>query len=381
VGNRRSPLDKHLNLFGDIYRGKKVLITGHTGFKGSWLSLWLKQLGAHVHGLSEYIPSSPSHYELIKKSQFNPFESDLRIDVRNYEAIKQAIDVIKPDVLFHLAARPIVKDCIENPKRAFDVNLGGTVNLLTALRESPSVQAAVFITSDKCYENVEWEYGYRESDRLGGKDPYSASKACAEIAISSYHRTFFANSNTRIASGRAGNVIGGGDWADFRIIPDCVKAWSSNSSLTIRSPRSTRPWEHVLEPLSGYLLLGERLLNKDSSVIGESFNFGPEGTEASTVLETIEEMARYWESPQWNVPNSHLSANEAVLLKLCCDKASNRLKWKATLSYKETIEMTSTWYKNYYLNNDIDPIKLSMQQIETYCQKAWKEKDLLWTRS
>lgn len=371
-------MDANLNLFHNIYSGKRVLVTGHTGFKGSWLSLWLKQLGAEVHGISEYVVSSPSHYDLIVENDKALFKSDLRIDVRNYEELKAAIDRIQPEVVFHLAARPIVKDCMTNPKRAFDVNLGGTINMLTILKDSPFVKAGVFITSDKCYENVEWEYGYRESDRLGGKDPYSASKACAEIAFSSYFRTYFQDSSTKIATGRAGNVIGGGDWADYRIIPDCVRAWSKNETLEIRSPNATRPWEHVLEPLSGYLQLGERLLNSDSQINGESFNFGPDNSVVNNVLETIETMAPFWENPKWSTPSENLSKNEAVLLSLCCDKAANRLGWKATLSYKETVEMTSKWYKNYYDHDGINSIEFSYQQIEQYCHKA-RELKLTWT--
>lgn len=369
-----------LIMFQNVYKDKKVLVTGHTGFKGSWLSLWLWKLGAKVYGLSEYVPSNPSHYELLVAANPQLFVNDLRIDVRDVTKLQQAVSDIQPDVVFHLAAKPIVKDCMAHPKDAFDVNLGGTVNLLTILKDSPFVKAGVFITSDKCYENVEWEYGYRESDRLGGKDPYSASKACAEIAFSSYFRTYFQDSETKIATGRAGNVIGGGDWADFRIIPDCVRAWSQGKPLEIRSPESTRPWEHVLEPLSGYLQIGERLLNQDQKVIGESFNFGPDNTVVKTVLETIQSMSLHWPEGKWDTPEQNLSKGEAVLLKLCCDKAANRLGWKAALNYGQTIEMTSAWYRSFYDKSSSSMLDYSSHQIDSYCEIA-RIQNLLWTQS
>ena len=251
-------------MFKNVFQGKKVLVTGHTGFKGSWLSLWLMKLGAEVHGLSKEVFDDPSHFHLLHLDE--KLASHNLVDIRDFESTKGVFEKVQPDIVFHLAAEAIVKTCLDQPKDAFDVNLGGSVNILESIRSTPSIKAAVMITSDKCYENVEWDFGYREPDRLGGKDPYSASKACAEICFSAYYRSYFCHrKDLGIATARAGNVIGGGDWANYRIIPDAMRAIESGKDLIIRAPRATRPWQLVLEPLSGYLNLASELYLKSSS--------------------------------------------------------------------------------------------------------------------
>ena len=362
-----------------IYRNKKVLITGHTGFKGSWLALWLLKLGAKVAGYSAYTPSVPANFDVCELSdKLHHIEGDVRDAVQ----LAEAFATFQPDYVFHLAAQPIVRTAYELPKLTFDTNVGGTVNLLEAIRRTESVQAAVLITSDKCYENVEWEYGYREDDRLGGKDPYSASKAAAEIAISTYARSFFgkkAFSETEspclIASARAGNVIGGGDWARDRIVPDCVRAWANDETPDIRSPHATRPWQHVMEPLSGYLCLmaalaeerAGRLNLRDESLHGKSFNFGPSESVNESVGELVTAMGQIWDNKTWNNCSDPATIQkEAGLLKLNCDRARYFLDWEATLSMDEAIEMTTRWYMAYYggVQNMYDYTQNQLEQYE-----------------
>lgn len=352
-------------MFGDVYKGRRVLVTGHTGFKGSWLSQWLLELGAEVAGFSLYLPSSPSNFEVLG------LEHRLRHyvgDIRDAEAVKAAFQEFRPEIVFHLAAQAIVRTSYDEPKLTFDTNLGGTVNVLEAVRVTPSVRTAVFITSDKCYENVEWEYGYREDDHLGGKDPYSASKACAEIAISSYARSFLIAEGKRIASTRAGNVIGGGDWAKDRIVPDCMRAWSSGKAPIVRSPLATRPWQHVLEPISGYLWLGARLEMGFDGLVGEAFNFGPRAEVNQPVSRLIDEMRVTWLAPSWEADPAGVGAKaEAGLLKLCCDKALHRLGWQAVLGFSETVAMTAQWYKAYYERAE-DMVQLTNDQLTEYAR-------------
>lgn len=363
-------------MFRNVYKGKKVFVTGHTGFKGSWLSAWLKELGAEVVGYSLYVPSSPAHYDFMKKEVFS---EDLRGDIKDYDSLKLAIDRVKPDIVFHLAANPIVSECYKEPREAFETNLMGTVNLLDIIKDSNSIKAAIFITSDKCYENVEWYYGYKETDSLGGIDPYSASKACAEIAISSMTRSYMNNENgIKIASVRAGNVIGGGDWALNRIIPDIVKKWYSNEELYIRSPLSTRPWQHVLEPLSGYLSLGAELLLGSESVRTEAFNFGPYVNDDITVEEVVKKMSLYING-KWKVKDDPNFKKEAGLLKLNCDKSRFLLDWHATLNFHETIEFTASWYKEFYEGDKTKILEYTIKQIQSYSSKA-REHNLKWTK-
>jgi CDP-glucose 4,6-dehydratase len=363
-------------MFNNFYDGKRVLVLGHTGFKGAWLTQWVLNLGADVIGISGYIPSNPSLYEVLNlKGKI----TDYRFDIRDHSQLTDTFKKESPEVVFHLAAQPIVKVSYQDPKMTFDTNLGGTVNIMEAIRSTPSVKSSILITSDKCYENVEWEYGYRENDRLGGKDPYSASKACAEIAIRSYFESFFKGTQQNIASVRAGNVIGGGDWAAHRIIPDCVRSWSDSKKVTIRSPHATRPWQHVLEPLSGYLwlavLLGEGQHNELS---GESFNFGPDSKVNQTVETLIGDLAKIWQGSEWLVDSDMKAEKEAGLLKLCCDKALHRLDWSASLTYCDTVKLTGDWYRAFYQGRDM--LELTNQQIDSYCEKArqsslkWQEK-------
>lgn len=338
------------------YRGRKVLVTGHTGFKGSWLCEWLLSLGAEVAGFSISIPTSPSHFEEIDLASRM---KDYRGDIRDLEAFQNCLNDFRPSVVFHLAAQALVRDSYESPKETFDVNVGGTVNVLEAIRRVSFVEAAVIVTTDKCYQNKEWEFGYREIDPLGGKDPYSGSKGAAEIVFSSYAQSFFLTGahTTRVASARAGNVIGSGDWAKDRIVPDCVRAWNKEGAGTkpnavcIRSPRSTRPWQHVLEPLSGYLVLGAALLSNKTGELdginGESFNFGPGSDANRTVEELLIELKTTWSQASWTVDETQTKGkSEAKLLKLVCDKAEARLKWKPTLNFSEGVEMTSLGYQS-----------------------------------
>jgi CDP-glucose 4,6-dehydratase len=353
-----------VNSAQSLFFGKTVLVTGHTGFKGSWLTCWLKKLGARVIGVSIDHVGPLSLFEVIDNSSEIV---DLRIDIRDQNRVKQVLLDYQPDFVFHLAAQSLVQDSITNPIQTWQTNVLGTLNVLEGLRHVKHDCIAVLITSDKCYENVEWAWGYREIDRLGGSDPYSASKSAAELAITSYVRTYFpiTSSRVRIASARAGNVIGGGDWANNRIIPDCVKSWSKNQAAIIRNPSSTRPWQHVLEPLSGYLTLSLELLN-NSKLHGESFNFGPNSGESFSVLDLVEEMSKYWSQVTWEVDNSSLgTGKEAALLKLNCDKAASLLKWRASLNFAETIELTADWYKTYYQDSAKIILK-TKEQIQIY---------------
>lgn len=350
-------------MFSNLFRGRRVLITGHTGFKGSWLSYWLMKLGADVAGYSLYIPSSPSNFEVLGlERRLQHYVGD----IRDVNALLAAFDEFQPEIVFHLAAQAIVRTSYDDPKTTFETNLGGTVNVLEAVRATNSVSTALFITSDKCYENVEWEYGYREDDHLGGKDPYSASKACAEIAISSYARSFLLKQGKKIATTRAGNVIGGGDWAKDRIVPDCMRAWADEVVSIVRSPSATRPWQHVLEPLSGYLWLAAELENGRHGLAGEAFNFGPRAEVNQPVSRLIDQMRLIWTSSGWELDPARESAMpEAGLLKLCCDKALYRLGWQATLNFEETVAMTAQWYKNYY-EGSISMSEFTNMQIEQY---------------
>lgn len=358
-----------------IFKNKKVLITGHTGFKGSWLAIWMQMLGAYVSGISLKVPTQPSHFQSASLSNFI---EHFDLDIRNREEIVETIQNIKPDFLFHLAAQPLVRLSYEDPILTYSTNIMGTANVLEALRGIKNNCIAIFITSDKCYDNVEWEWGYRETDKLGGPDPYSASKGGAELIIHSYFRSFFKNNNQpiRIGIARAGNVIGGGDWASDRIIPDCVRAWSKNEVVLLRNPYSTRPWQHVLEPLSGYINLSMALKN-NPELHGEAFNFGPPSENSQTVLELVKEMQKYWDQVRYDdISKNHNGPYESGLLKLNCDKALFHLKWKAVWDFETTIRMTSEWYKNFY-DESTDVYEFSKNQITEYIETA-KSKGLAW---
>ncbi len=357
------------------YKGKSVLVTGHTGFKGSWLTSWLIQLGANVTGIALDPPTNPS---LFDAARLTSRITDLRLDIRDQAGIEKAIKEIQPDFLFHLAAQSLVHKSYDNPIETWQTNVMGTLNVLEALRKLDKNCAAIIITSDKCYENVEWVWGYRETDSLGGADPYSASKGAAELGIRSYINSYFPNdaSKVRIATARAGNVIGGGDWAIDRIIPDCVRSWSKNLAVNLRNSHATRPWQHVLEPLSGYLTLGQAL-SRNKELHGEAFNFGPHAQQNYSVLNLVSEMSNHWDQVKWNEsPISTSKHTEAGLLKLNCDKALHVLDWQAVLDFKKTVHMTAEWYKMYYENPENIQMKTN-EQISIYIQIA-KDQGLQW---
>jgi CDP-glucose 4,6-dehydratase len=330
-----------MKLFANIYRGKRVLITGHTGFKGSWLSLWLNELGGEVTGIALPPETQPNHWDLVAQAT-----NEHRLDIRNPDAVKKAFLATNPDIVFHLAAQPLVRRSYCDPLETWSVNVMGTANVLEACRQTPSVRAIVTITTDKCYKNREWPWGYRESDRLGGHDPYSASKAGSELVAASYRSAFFNSKNDPLlATARAGNVIGGGDWSEDRLIPDLVRAVAEGQSLQIRSPLATRPWQHVLESLSGYLLLGQRLLQGDKTC-AEAWNFGPEPEGNRTVSEVLDKLNSHWSSLRWHVTNKP-QPHEATLLYLDSAKARSKLHWQPAWNFDAALEKTATWYRDW----------------------------------
>lgn len=363
--------------FDDGYRGKKVLVTGITGFKGSWLGLWLTHIGAEVSGFANGIPTSPSHFELLGLLD----RVDHHVgDIRDLDALGRVVDECEPDIVFHLAAQALVRPAYDSPVETFETNTMGTINVLECLRTRPDIRAAVIITSDKAYRNDEVCWGYRETDALGGYDPYSSSKACAELAAHAYHRSFLRHGSTRMATTRAGNVIGGGDWAVDRIVPDCVRAWSAGEAVEIRSPNATRPWQHVLEPLSGYLWLGAGLVNGREHLDGEPFNFGPNANVVRTVGELLTAMADRWPGADWRVAeDARVTTKEAGLLKLSCDKALHYLDWRAVLDFDETMTMTVDWYRRWLEAPD-EMEDVGRSQIDSYTRLA-RERGLAWAGS
>lgn len=365
-------------MFNDIYKNKKVLVTGHTGFKGSWLTTWLIKLGANVVGVSKDIPTNPSMFEELKLEwKIKHYQED----IRNLDKMIKIISTEKPDFLFHLAAQPIVSTSYSDPIETISSNVMGTANILEALKISNHKCTAIIITSDKAYDNVEQVWGYKEDDKMGGKDIYSGSKGAAELIIKSYYHSFLKNEkcNVKLAIGRAGNVIGGGDWAKDRIVVDCMLAWSKSEVVEIRAPKATRPWQHVLEPLSGYLNLGAELY-EDDSLHGEAFNFGPRAEQNHTVEELLIDLSKYWDFTDVNDAykvTGNIPFHEAGLLKLNCDKALFYLKWQANLEYKDTIRFTSEWYFDFY-KTDANILDKTIEQITEYENMA-KEKGLKWT--
>ena len=366
-------------MFNNVYSNKKIIVTGHTGFKGSWLVSWLLKLGADVVGISKDIPSEPSMFkELVLESKIK----HLQEDIRDLPKMIKIISEEKPEFLFHLAAQPIVSTSYSDPIETISSNVMGTANILEALKSSNHDCTAIIITSDKAYDNVEQVWGYKEDDKMGGKDIYSGSKGAAELIIKSYYHSFLTKEdcNIKIAVGRAGNVIGGGDWAKDRIVVDCMKAWSENTTVEIRSPEATRPWQHVLEPLSGYLNLGQALYEK-KNLHGSTFNFGPRAEQNHTVKELLIDLSKYWGFDDQNnafMVTDNIPFHEAGLLKLNCDKALFHLKWQANMEYKETIKFTSEWYYDFY-KSDINMFDKTSQQITEYENMAI-EKELKWTK-
>ena len=364
-------------MFNNIYKNKKVLITGHTGFKGTWLTSWLLNLESDVAGYSDCVPTIPSHFNELKiENKIQHFTGD----IRDYENLLKVCKEFKPEFIFHLAAQPLVRESYEDPRETFDVNMMGTLNVMEVIRQlKDTVKVGVVITSDKCYDNVEWVYGYREDDKLGGEDPYSGSKGAAELITKSYMHSFFKSGFPNIATTRAGNVIGGGDWAKDRIVPDIVRSWSENKAVEIRSPYSTRPWQHVLEPLSGYLSLGAKLYKEESLHRNTSFNFGPDSKVNKNVGELIDEMKDLWKnSPGWINKFVDDGKPEANLLKLCCDRANILLDWYPVMGFEETIEFTMSWYTNYYFEKN-SVFDYTMKQINDYTSKA-KNHNIKWAQ-
>ena len=359
-------IENDYDLFSGQYHNKKVLITGHSGFKGAWLTLWLKQMGAQVAGFSYMGPSTPFMFQALNLSeQVKNYEGD----IRNVDVLAQAFDDFKPEVVFHLAAQPIVRLSYDQPKSTFDINVGGIINVMECVRLTPSIKSVVVITSDKCYENVNKAQGYVEADPLGGSDPYSASKGCAEIVAQSYYRSFFKNQGTtKLATARAGNVIGGGDWAQDRIVPDCIRAWQAGEEVVIRKPEATRPWQHVIEPLCGYLWVGALLLVQ-SEINGEAFNFGPHQESNKSVGELAGLLLNSLGAPKWKYVPLEGEKKEANLLHLNCQKASAILGWEPTLSFHETVAMTADWYQCYY-QNPHEVMTFTSSQIAEYVSKA-----------
>jgi CDP-glucose 4,6-dehydratase len=350
--------------FYQKFRNKTVIVTGHTGFKGSWLTCWLVLLGAKIIGLSIDIPSNPSHFNAIKLKRKITHK---KIDIRNLKILKKTFKKYQPDYVFHLAAQSLVRRSYSNPVYTWETNTIGTLNVLESLKELKKNCVAVIITSDKSYKNLEIKRGYKEDDILGGKDPYSASKASAELAVQSYISSFFPLKKTKVFIGvaRAGNVIGGGDWSENRLIPDCVKSWSKNKKALIRNPKSTRPWQHVLEAVSGYLLFALRL-KKNKKLHGEAFNFGPNNTKNYNVIFLVKLIKKYWKATSWKVSNrGKKSFYESNLLKLNSNKAKKKLRWKCILSFAETISMVANWYKNYYFKTK-KMFEVSSDQIKKY---------------
>lgn len=365
-------------MFAGVYAGRRVLVTGHTGFKGSWLSLWLLELGAEVAGFAIDIPTQPSNFEALG---LGGRLRDYRGDIRDAARFAAAVDEFRPEIVMHLAAQAIVRRAYAEPHATFHVNTLGTVNVLETLRTRPWVRAAVIVTSDKAYRNVEWVWGYREEDRLGGEDPYSGSKGAAELAAYAYMHSFFLQDSaaTAVATARAGNVIGGGDWAEDRIVPDCVRSWSEGRTVRVRHPRATRPWQHVLEPLSGYLLLASQLWQRSAAVAGQSYNFGPAMAEDQPVEELIRLMAEHWPAARWEVDADGLQGRpEARLLRLSCEKALADLRWHAALTFPETVAMTSHWYRRYYEGGGADMWEVALAQVADYCGKA-RARGLSWS--
>ena len=348
-----------------LFINKKILITGCTGFKGSWLSIWLNILGAKIYGLALKPPTKPSLFDEAKLE--NIVENNI-IDIRDSKKVTNLINKIKPDYIFHLAAQPLVHHSYLNPIETWHTNVMGTVNILDSLRTLDKKCIGVIITSDKCYENQEWLWGYRETDSLGGDDPYSASKGSAELAFKSYYKSFFYDSKcvkTRVASARAGNVIGGGDWAENRIVPDCIKAWSKDLTVVIKSPKSTRPFQHVLEPLSGYISLAEKL-NLIEEINGQSFNFGPLSNANYNVIDVVKELSKNWESSKWKISTNKNEFSESKLLKLNCDKALSLLNWEPTLNFEKTMQLTSNWYFDFYNKNGFNVFEKCCEQINEF---------------
>ena len=362
-----------------FWKGKRVFVTGHTGFKGSWLSLWLQLMGAEVKGFSLAPPTQPALFEVAKVG--NNMQTEIG-DIRNLQQLSQSIRAFNPDVLLHLAAQPLVRLSYKEPVDTYSTNVMGTVNVLEAARYASNLKSVVIITTDKCYENREWEWGYRENEPMGGHDPYSNSKGCAELVVSAYRRSFFyTNDTAAVASARAGNVIGGGDWANDRLIPDILRAFEQQQPVIIRNPLSTRPWQHVLEPLSGYLVLAERLYN-EGNAFAEGWNFGPKDDDCQPVQWILEKMVQFWgEGARYEWDKSE-QPHEANFLKLDCSKAATRLKWHPQWRLADTLEKIVHWHRSWLQGADMQThclyeikgyMESHQRKLKTFVQSVGKK--------
>ena len=333
-----------------FWEGKKVFLTGHTGFKGSWLSLWLQNMGALVKGYSLDVNTRPALFSQANVAEM--MESEIG-DIRNLEQLTKSMMSFEPDILIHMAAQPLVRISYQDPVNTYTTNVIGTVNVLEAARKCSNLKSIVSVTTDKCYENKEWEWGYRENEPMGGYDPYSSSKGCAELVTSAYRRSFFSSDESAsLASARAGNVIGGGDWADDRLIPDILRAFEKSEPVLIRNPLATRPWQHVLEPLSGYLVLAQNLFMFGNS-FAESWNFGPKDEDCKPVSWILDKMVENWGgNASWNLDKEN-NPHEAGFLKLDCSKAANRLKWKPKWDLQLTLKLIIDWHQIYTNGGDV----------------------------
>lgn len=343
-----------------FWKGKRVFLTGHTGFKGSWLSLWLEDMGALVKGYSLEPNTEPNLFEVANVS--SGIESEFG-DIRDYDKLKSTITFFSPDIILHLAAQPLVRDSYEDPLGTYETNVMGTANLLQASRDLPNLKSIVIVTTDKCYENREWEWGYRENEAMGGYDPYSSSKGCAELVTSAFRRSFFKSSNVAIASARAGNVIGGGDWSKDRLIPDVLRSYNQGNKVVIRNPKATRPWQHVIEPLSGYLVLAEELYNKGQA-FAEPFNFGPRDEDCQSVESILNTINVNWsDCPGWKL-DEEANPHEARFLKLDISKAKDKLNWTPKWTLESTIKRIVDW--NIAFNRQENMREHCINEIKSY---------------
>ncbi len=343
-----------------FWKNKKVFITGHTGFKGSWLTTWMKMLGANVKGYSLSPNTNPNLYDI---SNAHKSISSEFADIRDIKSFESSFHKFKPEIVFHLAAQPLVRYSYDHPRETYEVNLMGTLNLLDIIKKTDYVKSVVLVTTDKCYENKEWTYGYREIDPMGGFDPYSSSKGCCELLISSYRRSFFNKKNSpNIASVRAGNVIGGGDWSADRLIPDIINSIIKNKQIILRNPNSTRPWQHVLEPLSGYILLAQKLFN--NSDYAEAWNFGPHADDCKSVSWITEKIINLWGYDQFWTSDKLKHPHEANYLKLDISKAMNKLSWYPKLKLEKALDMLIKWHKSYLKNENMEEVMKN--QINEY---------------
>ena len=358
-----------MTIFKKFFNNKKIIITGHTGFKGSWLSLWCVLSGAKVIGISKSITSNPCHF---KKLNLNKKMKNIFMDIKDLKKLKALFKKYQPDFVFHLAAQSLVKKSFEEPFETFSSNTVGTLNVLESLLVLKKKCHAVIITSDKSYKNLEIQRGYTEDDLIGGDDPYSGSKGAAEIIIQSYFKSFISSKkNLSINVARAGNVIGGGDWSNDRVIPDCIKSWSKNKPVKIRNPKSTRPWQHVLDVVRGYIELAIMGKKNKKKINGEAFNFGPKPNQNKSVIQLISQMKNHWKKVRWIIKKEKQNKKESKLLKLNSIKSKKVLNWETVLNFKEAVKLTALWYKNFY-KDEKNCYNISTDQLSYYEKKVKK---------